>query len=110
MLAKVPSESREMKILVVDDSRTIRAGMANLIGRMGHTVIEAANGEEALRLFAEERPELVLIDVMMPLMDGYEAAKRMRQSQGDDWVPILFLSSMEADQDLDRAIDAGGDD
>jgi diguanylate cyclase (GGDEF)-like protein len=100
-----------MKILVVDDSRTIRAGMANLIGRMGHAVIEAANGEEALRLFAEERPELVLIDVMMPVMDGYEAAKRMRQSQGDDdWVPIIFLSSMEADQDLDRAIDAGGDD
>jgi len=99
-----------MKILVVDDSRTIRAGMANLIGRMGHTVIEAENGEEALRLFAEEQPELVLIDVMMPVMDGYEAAKRMRQSQGDDWVPIIFLSSMEADQDLDRAIDAGGDD
>ena len=49
-----------MKILVVDDSRTIRAGMANLIGRMGHAVIEAENGEEALRLFAEERPELVL--------------------------------------------------
>jgi len=99
-----------MKILVVDDSRTIRAGIANLIGRMGHTVIEAENGEEALRLFAEEQPELVLIDVMMPVMDGYEAAKRMRQSQGDDWVPIIFLSSMEADQDLDRAIDAGGDD
>ena len=99
-----------MKILVVDDSRTIRAGMVNLIGRMGHTAIEAANGEEALRLLAEERPDLVLIDVMMPVMDGYEAAKRMRQNQGDDWVPIIFLSSMEADQDLDRAIEAGGDD
>jgi diguanylate cyclase (GGDEF)-like protein len=54
---------------------------------------------------------LVLIDAVMPVMDGYEAARRMRESGGpDDWVPIIFLSSKEADQDLDRAIEAGGDD
>jgi diguanylate cyclase (GGDEF)-like protein len=52
----------------------------------------------------------VLIDVMMPVMDGYEAARRMRESDPDQWVPIIFLSSKEGDQDLDRAIEAGGDD
>jgi diguanylate cyclase (GGDEF)-like protein len=99
-----------MLILVVDDSRTIRAGIGNLVARMGHDVIEAEDGERALELFRHERPDLVLIDVSMPVMDGYEATRQMRQISPDDWVPIIFLSSMEADQDLDRAIEAGGDD
>ncbi len=99
-----------MKILVVDDSPTIRAALKGLVQRMGHTVAEAKNGEEALQLYKRERPGLVLIDVIMPVMDGYEAARRMREASPDEWVPIIFLSSKEADQDLDRAIEAGGDD
>jgi diguanylate cyclase (GGDEF)-like protein len=99
-----------MLILVVDDSRTIRAGIGNLVAKMGHSIIEAEDGEQALELFRHERPDLVLIDVTMPVMDGYEATRQMRLISPDDWVPIIFLSSMEADQDLDRAIEAGGDD
>lgn len=99
-----------MLILVVDDSRTIRAGIGNLVARMGHSVAEAGDGKQALELYRRERPDLVLIDVTMPVMDGYEATRQMRQISPDDWVPIIFLSSMEADQDLDRAIEAGGDD
>jgi len=100
-----------MKILVVDDSPTIRSGLRTLLDKMGHSVIEAADGAMALAAYRSDRPELVLIDAVMPVMDGYEAARRMRESGGpDDWVPIIFLSSKEADQDLDRAIEAGGDD
>lgn len=99
-----------MKILIVDDSTTIRAALKSLVERMGHSATEAENGEEALQLYRRERPGLVLIDVMMPVMDGYEAARRMREASPDEWVPIIFLSSKEADQDLDRAIEAGGDD
>src|SRR2546428_10745476 len=99
-----------MKILIVDDSATIRAGLKGLVERMGHTVAEAENGEEALQLYKRERPGLVLIDVMMPVMDGYDAARRMRDASPDEWVPIIFLSSKEDDQDLDRAIEAGGGD
>jgi diguanylate cyclase (GGDEF)-like protein len=99
-----------MKILVVDDSPTIRAAMKGLLERMGHTVAEANDGEQALQMYRQDRPGLVLIDVVMPIMDGYEAARHMRETSADDWVPIIFLSSKEADQDLDRAIEAGGDD
>jgi diguanylate cyclase (GGDEF)-like protein len=99
-----------MKILIVDDSPTIRAALRGLVDKMGHSVIEADDGSKALRVYQEDRPDLVLIDVVMPVMDGYEAARRMRQSRPDEWVPIIFLSSKEADQDLDRAIEAGGDD
>jgi len=99
-----------MKILIADDSRTIRAGLAALVAKMGYSVIQASDGDEAVALYEGEQPDLVLIDVMMPVMDGYEAARRMRAIRPDDWTPIIFLSSMEADQDLDRAIEAGGDD
>jgi diguanylate cyclase (GGDEF)-like protein len=99
-----------MKILVVDDSPTIRAALKGLLERMGHTVVEANDGEQALQLYRQDRPGLVLIDVVMPIMDGYESARHMRETKADEWVPIIFLSSKEADQDLDRAIEAGGDD
>src|SRR5256885_15974021 len=97
-----------MKILVVDDSPTIRAALKGLLERMGHTVVEANDGKEALQMYRQDRPGLVLIDVVMPVMDGYESARHMRDTKADEWVPIIFLSSKEADQDLDRAIEAGG--
>jgi len=99
-----------MKILVVDDSPTIRAALKALLERMGHTVVEANDGKQALQMYRQDRPGLVLIDVVMPIMDGYESARHMRETKADEWVPIIFLSSKEADQDLDRAIEAGGDD
>jgi diguanylate cyclase (GGDEF)-like protein len=99
-----------MKVLIVDDSPTIRTALRGLVEKMGHSVIEVEDGREALQSYRRDRPDLVLIDVMMPVMDGYEAARQMREIRPDEWVPIIFLSSKEADQDLDRAIEAGGDD
>src|SRR5882724_357510 len=87
-----------MKILVVDDSPTIRAALKALLERMGHTVVEANDGKEALQIYRHDRPGLVLIDVVMPVMDGYESARHMRKTSADEWVPIIFLSSKENDR------------
>ena len=81
-----------------------------MLERMSHSVMEAEDGNAGVQAFQQDRPGLVLIDVVMPVMDGYEAARRMRECSPEEWVPIIFLSSKEADQDLDRAIEAGGDD
>lgn len=99
-----------MKILIVDDSPTSRAALKSLLDRMDHTVVEADDGKKGLDMYQQDRPDLVLIDVVMPVMDGYEAARRMRATGADEWVPIIFLSSKEDDQDLERAIESGGDD
>lgn len=70
----------------------------------------AESGEQGLEVFAAERPNLVLLDVKMPGIDGYETAQRIRAVRPDEWVPIIFLSASEYDQDLERAIECGGDD
>jgi len=97
-------------VLIVDDSATTRAGLAAAVRAMKLEPVLAESGEKALQLFSAAPPALVLLDVMMPGIDGYETAKRMRAATPAKWVPILFLSSSEYDQNLERAIECGGDD
>jgi len=99
-----------VKILIVDDSRTIRAALEAMVKRLGHEASSAGSGNEAFDHFVRERPDLILLDVTMQDMDGYAVARRLRTLCGDDWIPIIFLSGSDEDQDLDKAIDAGGDD
>ena len=98
------------KILIVDDSATIRASLSEAVRAMKHEPIVAETGEQAVEIFAAERPRMILLDVNMPGIDGYEAARRIRAAYPDDWIPIIFLSANEYDQNLDRAIECGGDD
>ena len=98
------------KILIVDDSDTIRAVLAQTVRDMKLEPVLADCGAKALELYAAERPGLVLLDVNMPGIDGYETARRIRALAPQEWVPIIFLSASEADQDLERAIECGGDD
>ncbi|HWM42348.1 MAG TPA: diguanylate cyclase [Burkholderiales bacterium] len=98
------------KILIIDDSATIRAGLSAAVRAMKFEPLVAESGEQGLEVFAAERPSLVLLDVKMPGIDGYETAQRIRAVRPDEWVPIIFLSASEYDQDLERAIECGGDD
>ena len=97
-------------VLIVDDSATIRAALAAAVRAVKLEPLPAESGEKALELFAARAPGLVLLDVNMAGIDGYETARRMRAARPEPWVPIIFLSSNEADQDLERAIECGGDD
>ena len=98
------------KILIIDDSATIRSGLAAALRAMKFEPLTAESGEQGLELFAAERPSLVLLDINMPGIDGYETARRIRAARAEEWVPIIFLSANEQDQDLERAIECGGDD
>lgn len=98
-----------MKILVIDDSSTQRVFLNGYLGRMGHEVLLAEGGRQGVELFASSDPDLVLLDVMMPDLDGYEAA-RMIRGIGGQWVPIIFVSGRNKTGDIEEGIDAGGDD
>lgn len=101
-----------MKILVCDDSIVNRQILGAYLHKMGHDAIFAENGQQAVELFGQENPDLVLIDVEMPGMDGYEATKAIRASlfEFSGWTPIIFISSHIDDESIVKGIDAGGDD
>jgi len=98
-----------MNILLVDDTRIEQHIMTVRLNDMGHDVICCSNGKEAIDLYNEYDFDLVIMDVIMPVMDGYEAAQEIRK-QEDDWVPIIFLSGRTDPDDIAAGIEAGGDD
>ncbi|MEN1832519.1 SpoIIE family protein phosphatase [Pseudomonas lijiangensis] len=104
------SAARGLCILIADDSASDRLLLSTIIGRQGHRVLSAANGIEALAIFETERPHLILMDALMPVMDGFEAARRIKSLSGESLVPIIFLTSLTEGEALARCLDAGGDD
>jgi diguanylate cyclase (GGDEF)-like protein len=99
-----------MKILVVDDVRLQRELMSMMIESLGHTALLASDGQEAVDMVRRERPDLVLMDIEMPVMNGYQATREITREQDEDWLPVIFLSVSENDQDLEMAIESGGSD
>lgn len=88
-------ESRGNVILVVDDSQTIRKLIATKLGRLGYRVIEASNGLEALQKLNEVIPDLILLDITMPGLDGYEVCKRIRSSEATKDIPVVMISGRD---------------
>jgi len=99
-----------MKTLVVDDTKTNRQLLTWILEDSGHQVIEAANGQEAVDCYRNDPPDLVLLDVMMPVMDGYEAARQIKKLAGEKHIPIIFLTALTDEQSLTKCLSVGGDD
>lgn len=100
-----------MKILIVEDSRSNPASLQHYVEHFGATAICASNGESAIELFERHRPDLLLLDIVLPDMDGLAVATRIRAMEhAGEWTPIIFLSSAGQDNDIEKGIAAGGDD
>ena len=100
-----------MRILVVDDDALNRFLLLNLLEQQGYVdCYEAENGLEAYTLASRIKPDLVLLDVMMPVMDGYEVAPKLKSLAGDVYLPIIFISAIEDEAALVRCLEVGGDD
>jgi CheY-like chemotaxis protein len=93
-------------ILVVDDEPVIREVVAMLLEDEGYTVLTADDGHAALDVFQREAPALVLMDVMMPRMDGPAAFRAMREHAHGDGLPVILMSAMAEPADLDPEITA----
>ncbi len=96
-----------LRILVADDDPHIRDVLDFALSKNGHETIMAKDGEQAVRLFAEKSPDLVVLDVGMPELDGLEVCKRIRRESD---VPILFLSARDDEIDRILGLEIGGDD
>ena len=98
---------RSGKILVVDDERLLRAMMCDGLEAMGHTAAAAASGAEALRLAKADRPDCILLDIMMPDLDGYETCAAFKADPELATIPILLISATTDVQVVDKAERAG---
>lgn len=96
-----------VRVLVVDDERAIRRYLHAALNAQGYTVYEASQGQEALNAVVTDRPDLIILDLGLPDMDGVEVTRRLRE-----WthIPILILSVREQESDKIAALDAGADD
>lgn len=99
-----------MKILIVEDSKLNRVFLSKALAKYGYDVIEAEDGSQGVALFSSETPDLVLMDLMMPVMDGYTATKAIKELSGDKFTPIIVLTALTDTDSLVKAIEHGADD
>lgn len=103
-------QAEGLRILIAEDNTPDRLLLSSIVQRQGHTVLLASNGAEAVEVFRQQRPQLVLMDGLMPVMDGFEAARHIKALAGEVLVPIIFLTSLNQADALARTLEAGGDD
>jgi DNA-binding response OmpR family regulator len=104
------AERAKPLVLVADDDDDIRMLVAFRLERSGYDVVAASDGEEALRLALERRPELAVLDLMMPKIDGYELTRRLRELEETRAMPVILLTARAQESDVARGFEAGADD
>jgi diguanylate cyclase (GGDEF)-like protein/PAS domain S-box-containing protein len=109
-VAEQPATAKKSLVLVVDDDMASRKLMRKTLLREGFEVIEAENGEEALAVFDEQHPDIVLLDVEMPVMNGFTACEKLRQHPQADHLPILMVTGLEDIASVNHAYDSGATD
>jgi two-component system, cell cycle response regulator DivK len=96
-------------VLVVDDDEDHRDICVTILQHHRYEVAEAADGEEALRIVGDLRPDLVLMDAMLPVMDGWKATARLKGSPETSHIPVVMITARAMDPDRDRSFEAGAD-
>lgn len=99
-----------MQVLVIDDNQLIRDLVATIIDEVGHTALLASGAQETLEILAKKQVDLILMDVEMPEINGFDLTQKIRADMGSHWIPIIFLSAQIDTQHLVDGINAGGDD
>lgn len=99
---------KKSQILLVDDEVAITDNLAPVLERSGFSVLVASNGEEALEIVDKAKPALLVLDILMPKMDGREVLRQLRQSE--DWTPIILLTQVGESSERAMALEEGADD
>ncbi|MDC8772999.1 ATP-binding response regulator [Roseateles albus] len=99
-----------LEILVVDDILESRRSLADQVGALGHRVVEADSGHAALARLQQRLPDLVLLDLLMPEIDGFELTRRLRKLTGRHWLPVIATSGLQGEEHVIQALKFGADD
>ena len=95
------------KILLVDDDESTRRICGKVLGKQGYRIFEANNGVEACRKATSETPDLILLDIMMPRMDGFEALELLKVNPATASIPVIMLTSRDMNYDITLAVEQG---
>ena len=98
---------RGKTILLVEDDRFLRRAAEATLKRSGFAVVVAADGEEALRMVGPSRPDLILLDLIMPKIQGFEVLRRLKEDPATAEVPVIVLSNLGQENDVQRALQGG---
>ena len=95
------------RILVAEDDRFLRKAAEMALKRQGYTVLTAADGEEALRAARSVLPDLILLDLIMPKLNGFDVLQALKKDAPTAHIPVIILSNLGQDRDVQQALDAG---
>jgi CheY-like chemotaxis protein len=98
------------KILLVEDNEMNRDMLSRRLTRRGHEVVVSVDGEEGLAMAASEGPDIILMDMSLPVVDGWEATRRLKAAPGTAKIPIIALTAHAMASDREKALEAGCDD
>lgn len=101
------SATAARRVLLAEDDRFLRKAAETALKRHGFAVIAAVDGEEALRLARAEAPDLILLDLIMPKMQGFEVLRALKEDPATAAIPVVILSNLGQDSDVKQALEAG---
>lgn len=98
------------KILIVEDDKDLVYVLQRMVGLLGHETFHAKNGKEALNIATTKLPDLIILDIMMPELDGFEVARQIRANQVTHEIPIIAVTALTAFKDKQKCFDSGCND
>lgn len=106
----IPTEKTELKVLVVDDNEANLATLKGLLKSEGYTILTATSGFLGLELAESALPDLILLDIKMPVMDGFEVCRRLKSSKETSQIPVIFLTVLSQTSDIVKGLEMGAED
>ena len=109
-MSKVRARDKRRKILLIDDDENMRMICREALLYQNYAVIEASNGTQGLEQLKNHRPDLILLDIMMPKMSGFEVCRRLKNDPKNADIPVIMVTALSEFGDIERGIDSGTDD
>lgn len=95
------------KILFIEDEAALQKTFGDVLTKEGYKMISALDGETGLRLAEREKPDLIILDIILPRLDGFEVLKKLKEDEETRTIPVILLTNLEGIEDVDRALELG---
>lgn len=99
--------SKGKKILIIEDEATLQKTLNDLLSQEGYEVLSAVDGLRGMELAFDKKPDLILLDIILPKMDGFEVLKKIKENEDTSQIPVVILTNLSSVNDIQKALDIG---